>query len=830
MKFPYLFLTIMLACQTLISAGTPLRIIPAAPGTVFQQSEAKRFTLSAPDVLPSEYTVLDWQNQVASTGIWEPGSLTLNDRLPRGYYRLRLESKNGNAECSFIVVPDLKLRDGVVNDFYALDSGQATHGTDFNEGFGGDDPVKMLADLTQLAGIQHVRNRYYWGAYNPKPGVYTKENYFTRSLELLKERGIRDSIVFADSPYWTRTQSSKLPDDLMELYTVMKKMAADYRDCNPYWEYWNEPDIGSAPEPAWHFAANQKVAYLGLKAGAPEAEVLNGGLSGLNGSYEVTLFKNDLADYFDIFNIHAYASPTSYRSYVEEIRHTLASGGVAGLGIHMTESSTNAEGAAEESITYVNQRRTKGKAETIGSHSPRQEMLLAEYYPKSMLAFQQESLERVYYFYLSAYNERGGSKDWGIMRRDATAKPVYASISNMSWILAGAKYRGKVDIGENRKGFLLKHRDGSSVLVFWCESPLDGNFMHNAVIKTEDLFRQSVTLNIPNGKYTLTDLFGKETELTSNGRLQLEATRYPAYLKGEFDLPISESPTVKPQASARLKDAKDKTIVFNAYVNPDDFRVMRHKSMASLGGDTGRLIIKIWNFSEETKAGTVSIKNGTLSGLPAEVTLKPFSHLSFECVFTPPPGEEAGLDLSISGVFAGKSTSSLVIPIQIEKRIAKGTQIKALQTNQPKFWRRNAGGNMTIANSLEENAVRFDTDFSGGKPGWAYPEYILQPGESLKDAVMLTFEIKSKQDRVENQFGRVGVFLVEGQTHERGKSIYLDYPAPIHDWEERRILLTDLPFALEKTGIIRIGANPVGEHLTHWVRNVKVHYKSPQNP
>jgi hypothetical protein len=41
-------------------------------------------------------------------------------------------------------------------------------------------------------------------------------------------------------------------------------------------------------------------------------------------------------------------------------------------------------------------------------------------------------------------------------------------------------------------------------------------------------------------------------------------------------------------------------------------------------------------------------------------------------------------------------TTPLVIPIQIEKRITKGTEAKALQADRPGFWRKNAGGNMKM--------------------------------------------------------------------------------------------------------------------------------------
>lgn len=43
------------------------------------------------------------------------------------------------------------------------------------------------------------------------------------------------------------------------------------------WEFWNEPDIGFAPEGAWDYAAALKSAYLGFKAGDPELTVAPGG-------------------------------------------------------------------------------------------------------------------------------------------------------------------------------------------------------------------------------------------------------------------------------------------------------------------------------------------------------------------------------------------------------------------------------------------------------------------------------------------------------------------------------------------------------------------------
>ena len=186
-------------------------------------------------------------------------------------------------------------------------------------------------------------------------------------------------------------------------------------------------------------------------------------------------------------------------------------------------------------------------------------------------------------------------------------------------------------------------------------------------------------------------------------------------------------------------------------------------------GKNGRLTLKIWNLSSEKKQGSLEFWNGTLSGIPESIELQPFSCRTFEGVFTPSPGKKTDLDFRIGGTFNGKKISVLTLPVQVEERVFADCISKLLDTNKINRWRKNAGGPMKISFCPKEKCVRFDSDFTGGKPGWSYPEYLLGQGESLKDAVMFSFEIKSTQDKVENHFGHAGVYLVTGTTHEHGE-------------------------------------------------------------
>jgi hypothetical protein len=70
------------------------------------------------------------------------------------------------------------------------------------------------------------------------------------------------------------TQSARhyLPGDLREAYGHGRELGAAYGDLVDAWEVDNEPDLGSVPEAAERYAAFLKANYLGLKAGARDAQ------------------------------------------------------------------------------------------------------------------------------------------------------------------------------------------------------------------------------------------------------------------------------------------------------------------------------------------------------------------------------------------------------------------------------------------------------------------------------------------------------------------------------------------------------------------------------
>lgn len=191
-----------------------------------------------------------------------------------------------------------------------------------------------------------VRERLRWSDVEPEPGKFDWKQY-RLNADLLSERGIRISGVYHDAPSWTRSNTPRLPSDLMANYRFARKLAREFRGKMTVWEFWNEPDIGFAPEGAWDYAAALKSAYLGFKAGDPELTVAPGGYARtplLNYNHVVLL--NGAGDYADIFNMHTYAVIRDFPAVLQDIRNHLKRHNLTHLPIWFTENGLQHGGSS----------------------------------------------------------------------------------------------------------------------------------------------------------------------------------------------------------------------------------------------------------------------------------------------------------------------------------------------------------------------------------------------------------------------------------------------------------------------------------------------------
>ena len=111
---------------------------------------------------------------------------------------------------------------------------------------------------------------------------------------------------------------------------------------------------------------------------------------------------------------------------------------------------------------------------------------------------------------------------------------------------------------------------------------------------------------------------------------------------------------------------EDLSVILRANLDTGDFSINGQKSSATLKKDAGHLRVLVWNLGNAAKTGSVEVAGGTLEGLPAEIALGPRGTppAAFDCTFTP---AGTNLNLVLTGIFNGKRSSRLFIPVQVKK-------------------------------------------------------------------------------------------------------------------------------------------------------------------
>ena len=801
-------------------AATCIRaaVVFDAPGHVCAEGNAP---LARGASAGSEWTLCDWRGRTLAAGIAASadGVISLSP-LPAGYYHLRC----GAEDATFAVVP--RPEGGPVDwsSFYGVDSAQSgiSRQGAFLCPWNGGDTFRTVSDLIRLVGVPHVRERLRWREVDRGPDRPPVLGHYLHNARLLYDRGMLVSGMFHDAPDWAG-RCVKLPLDLNAVHRFCSQIAVGFGERMGDWEFWNEPDIGFAPEPVWDYAAALKAAYLGFKSARPDLPVLPGALCQRPDSpYSAALFANDAAKFGDVFNYHVYEPIAQYPETFATIRDVLRKAGAEGRAIWVTESGTQFEGHSKK----------RSVKPGLMMHSPEQELVLAEFYPKAQVAMQMAGVSRNYHFVFGAYNEANGAKDWGVMRRDGTVKVLYAAIGAMVRELVSARLVGEIKVGEGLRAYLFAKPDGSQTVAFWSVSPLDTATSRPTVaarnpISAKSDFRRAMGLAAPDGEYRLTDLCGMRSTVTAKGGvMELEATRYPSYVSGLHGLKADVQPQPCGKVMPYVASAdEDLEVVVRADFDRTDFEISEQKTRAVLKGESGRVRVFVWNFGDSAKTGTVDVVGAKLRGLPSEpFALGPrgSAPATFDCVLSPGDDGAAVTSLVLTGLFGGRRSSRFCAPLLLERRYIAGLECIPVDWRSPGAWKRNTSAQTYNAAFDEaEQAMRFDfswTDSSVDR--WFYPVHALSlPQESLEGARMVEFEVKSAQDKVENDFIGQNLMLVYA---DRAKATrMLPYNAPIGKWERRYVTLDD-GMDLADVEAIRIGVNPKGAKCTFWIRNLAI--------
>ena len=795
------------------------------PGNVFQESDPvlirfKDEALRKKYMKELEWRLTDWLGAECAKGICGPADAAIEIRnLPLGHYRFYIREKASHGLWSkpltFARIVDFSSRRLNPDMPYAMGSCQSVLvGLDAPQGVRNpltpENSSEIISELEKLAGLGFVREYMSWGGYNPRPGVFEWGGRNEQNANLLSQRGIRIVTFLVSCPQWTSgTHYTGLPQDFMALYRFTREAAGHFKNKIVAWELDNEIDGRPDSAPAWEFAAAQKVAYLGLKAGNPAANFLFVSVSATSGPpnlFTEMVMQNGMSSYFDTYNFHLYRANAYYPDFIKPTvqaqKDFLKKHGMA-KPIWVTEVGVYGEGDGQSQADIP--------GTTVREHGEEQERMQAESLVKSQITMQSLGIEKTFSFVFPPYNE--GGKVWGLLRYDYTVKPAYVALANLTEQLGQSTFLGTIDLAPQVFGFLFADPDGSRTLVAWTkDSDRTVSFKDRARgLRMVDLLGKQMLLVPENGDYTAT------------------VGRYPVYLRGLRDLkPTEPSVTHDTAATSAPTEDQDKEVVLRIVFNENQTILGRTAVLLDYRTDN-QVGLDIFNFGKEAKV--VALRNlgkgYELQGSPLEVRVPPMQcrTIPITIKFTSP---EITV-LKIGATVGRKHVSSLVVPVSFPLETNPAYRAQKLLTEDASRWHANSAGKMQIEFDSQEQAIRLQTTFPKEQPldssAWIYPEYLLKlPEESMAKAVGISFDVKVKE--FDTSYVDANLMAVM----ENATDVYYSYKLKIGHKGWQTVVITlqgaaPAEFGPEAIKILRIGMNPQADDFTYWLKNVKVYYK-----
>ena len=789
-------------------------------GALLTETECPAFEVSGVSSGVS-WSIKDWRGEVRLSGVCTNGSLVFEKPLPPGYWTLAVD---GAGACTFTVVTDPSKRRKVSQSPIGVDAGFSWCASPghFRPSPFDTNAFENVARLIRLAGITEVRDRMGWGGVQSRRGMKPVWGRYAQTAAILRKNGLRASGVFHDSPDWTGSRKGGLlvPTDLKAVYDFCRALATDFADTMDVWEFWNEQDNTLSHSPVWEFCAVQKAALLGFHSAGPQVIAANGATCrGIDFGYDTAMFENDLARYADVFNTHVYSSLAHYPVWFGFVRGFLGRYGVRNMPILISECNMDDEGPATVPTDLPG----------VFAHTPAQELQVADFAAKSQILRLAGGVWRTHFFLFGARTERGGKKDWGLLRRDGTAKPGVAAYSALTEALEGLRPLGRADVGQDAVGYLFEGTDGKKTLAYWEHRETAADTAVRGWIYEIPEAQKTLRYWQAQGKRVLLvksvrpvrlrDWCGTPRKAVRNGEiLSMPIEKSVSYVTGDFDFPILEPATPIPTPKRYVPAGdEDLTVVVSPVLSTNDVTIVEGKSMAEVSGKSSvEVSLSVWNFSSEEKRGVLRSENGTLAGVPTEIVLPPFGKWEGRATVAFRFSEAGETKWKLSGVFNGKRTSRAVVRVRDPAAILAGCETHELNWRQDAAWTVRDSGR-PHGMKMEPGAVRFDTQWSNAKTDrWFFPMLALDADEG-RGARFLEFEVRNRQDKVENDFASSYVFF----SYSDGNTKRLKYSGPTDQWEKVRVQLPSDPDPANLRSV-QIGGLPKGMQLSFWLRNVRL--------
>lgn len=484
-----LILSVAAVLAVLAAPAGAMSITPRAPGGVFVAGKQLVFDVTGAKGgfsyrLNDYFGAIDSMDTPVSAGASE---ITI-DSVPPGWYELIAKDEAVSVSVPIAVVMDRGNKPLPEDGRVCSDAASAW--LIKSEAY-----RKPFAQMIRLAGIPWVRERLSWPATEPTKGKIDWAQY-QAVADTLNAEGIRICQVFHQTPGWAASPApdSMRPKDLRDLYRYTKVAASHFKKQIPAWEVWNEMDIQFWTGLGDSFAGVQKAAYLGLKAGNPDALVLQCSLSHVAGAHPhdtsawlqvETLYESDIDNYFDIFNWHSYVQPVQYPAMLKDYRALMQQHHYAPRQAWLTEVGMPQAAEPDKRVLTPEAQRSQ-----------------CRFVPRSVVMGLASGTERYFWFVMPDYME--GKNQFGILRPDLLPYPGFVALSAAANIVGQSDYVGYYKPqGKEVSAQVFKTPDGV-VLAAWSDKPAEITIpTEKPTVQVADCFGAKRTVEANNGAVTV---------------------------------------------------------------------------------------------------------------------------------------------------------------------------------------------------------------------------------------------------------------------------------------------------------------------------------------
>jgi len=760
-----------------------MKLLAAAPCNVFLVGEELAFTRSGTDPVTCVVQDFDakevWRGDVTAERFAVPA-------LPPGYYELHWQAGETKGVTPFGVVParpDEPPPSGPI----AVDGATAW--------LSQPSQWEPLAKMLRRVGIGWMRERLSWGQVNPEPGKLDWGRYQTVA-DVLYAQGVREYQIFHDSPGWTHPgRDTRCPDDLREVYRFTRTAAEHFRGEVPAWEPWNEPDIDFFDQLGDKYAGIQKAAFLGFRAGNPDAAVLSCSFCRGRSGFSDNVFESGCADYVDIFNFHTYAPIAQYVDNLAAWTNLPVEYGIGDRPTWLTEAGVRLVAADGQTLT------------------PEQERTQAEFVPRSFAISLAAGVDRHFFFVLPFYPENG--VQFGALHKDASPQPALLAIATAARLLGQGRYLGKMTWQPDTVQAYAFDSGAGTVVVVWADQPTE------AQLRTD---MRSVQV---------TDVVGRERQVqTEGGTLHLTVGPSAQYVTGLGD--VSGQVTGKVRPPGRLPKLDPSKVVLVGYI--DSGTVDKGSNCHLIRGDgPAPFVVDLYNLDEaKPTKGRVSLKlpeGWTADRMDVEVSLEPMGRESLRFQLQPAAvGLAKGpTKIRVEGDFPGPETAPSVSYARLDLATVKPKDVLNLNLDRVEAWEPNIPnyGKMEIKPG-PDGGVAFPITFTGPGDRWCYPRARFAGAQDWTKYQAIAFEFRFGTDddttsaRVQVVETGGSAYLADGQDASKQWQRVVT-PFGELGWGTFSPPDADHKLDLDQIGSILIGCNTRKlDQLTFEVRHVEL--------